>query len=153
MSNHLENIVSVYATTPRLIGKGSSPILEVENDVYKKLDPDFSKRKLLDRSGPNRLRQGDIVRVENQDGSSFVGVLIAINRRQLASNIVLRTKIGSVAVENRVAVFNSAVKSIDLIRVPAKRWKRSKLYFIRGQNKLDVGDVDAELRKLERRRL
>lgn len=121
--------------------------------MYKKLDPDFAKRKLLDRSGANRLRQGDIVRVENQDGSSFVGVLIAINRRQLASNIVLRTKIGSVAVENRVAVFNSAVKSIDLIRVPAKRWKRSKLYFIRGQNKLDVGDVDAELRKLERRRL
>jgi large subunit ribosomal protein L19 len=153
VANLLEKVVNVYESTPRLIPKGSSPIKEVEKDLYDQYDADGSKRRLFDKLNETRIRPGDVVRVTKTDKSSFVGVLIAINRRHLSTNILLRTKIGGTGVEERFNIFNPAVERVETLRVPAKRRKRSKLYFIRENTKLDVGDVDAEIRKSERRRV
>lgn len=147
------NVVDVYEPTARLIPKGSSPILAVQKDFYEKYDPEGKKRALFDPTSPTYIQPGDVVRVTKSDKSSFIGMLIAINRRQLATNILLRTKITGVGVEQRYNIFNPAVTEVELLRVPKKRYASDKLYFIRENSKLDVGDVDSEIRKAERKRM
>lgn len=146
-------VMDVYEPTPRLIPKGSSPILEVKKQLYQKYDPDGKKRALFDPNSPTYIQPGDVVRVTKSDKSSFIGMLIAINQRDLATNILLRTKITGVGVEQRYNVFNPFISQVELLRVPRKRWASDKLYFIRENSKLDVGDVDSEIRKTERKRL
>lgn len=144
------NVVPVYEQTPRLVPKGKSPKQVMTDKLYAKYDPDGSKRALFDKTKPTCPRAGDILRVTKKDKSSFVGMLLALNRNHLATTILLRTKISGIGVENRVHVYNPDVEKIEVLRVPAMRWPKEKYYFVRGTKKYDAGDLDSFVRRQNR---
>jgi ribosomal protein L19 len=74
-------------------------------------------------------------------------MLLGVQRHALATNILLRTKVGGVGVEHRFNIFSPNVAKIEQLRRPAKRRPKSKLYFIKTNPKIDVGDVDSQIRK------
>lgn len=144
------NVVEIYKTTPRLISKGTNPLLETEKDLYKEYDPQGLKRNFMDRK--QGVKAGDAVRVTKSDASTFIGMAIAIKRKGIGSTILLRTKIQGTAVEMTYNVYNPTITKLDIVRHPPKQKSKSKIYYIRGNVKYDAGDLDAEIRKSERRR-
>ncbi|KAH3679082.1 hypothetical protein WICMUC_001278 [Wickerhamomyces mucosus] len=116
-----------------------------------KLDPTFWRRDLIkpsERNGGSILRPGDIVRVmyNTRNIPTFTGQIIKISKKNLDSNLLLRNLINKVGVELNVKLFNPLISRIDLVRKPNKYKLRNRQYYIRG-NRLDVGDLDASLRK------
>ncbi|KAH3903572.1 mitochondrial 54S ribosomal protein bL19m SCDLUD_001214 [Saccharomycodes ludwigii] len=119
-----------------------------------RLDPTRWRRDIISRTSPNRLMTGDIVRVvynkKDSKNDDFMGYILGINRSGLTpqgSSILLRNHISKTSVELRVPVFSPLIERIDLIKRPSEnKRKRNKHYYIRG-TKLDVGDLEANLRK------
>lgn len=141
------NVLPVYKQTPRLIPKGSTALGVQENKLFDRYDPLGKKRALLDKSNPGCPRAGDILRVVKKDKSTFVGMLLALNRNHLGTTILLRTKIGGIGVENRFLVYNPDIEKIELLKVPTMRWPKQKYYFVRGTKKHDAGDLDGLVRR------
>lgn len=145
-----QQVLTVYQQTPRLI-HGKISALKVEQDkLFAKFDPSGEKRRLFDRRNPLSPLAGDIMRVTKKDKTSFVGMLIALNRSSLGTTILLRTKITGVGVENRFHVYSPDVEKIEILRVPVMRWPRQKYYFIRGLKDNDTGDLEALMRRQRR---
>lgn len=146
------NVIPVYKQTPRRIPKDSSALDVAEKKLFEKYDPTGAKRALFDKSKMTCPKAGDILRVVKKDKSTFVGMLLALNRNHVASTILLRTKIGGVGVENRFHIFNPHIERIEILRVPAMRWPKEKYYFVRGSKKYDSGDLDSFVRRQQRAR-
>lgn len=122
-----------------------------KSDQYAKLDPTFWRRDLIQPSERNNntvLRAGDIVRVMYNTRSvpSFTGQIVKISKKGLDANFLLRNLVSKVGVEMQVKLFNPLISRIDVVRRPAEYKKRNRQYYIRG-NRLDVGDLEASLRK------
>ncbi|ODV93635.1 hypothetical protein PACTADRAFT_35394 [Pachysolen tannophilus NRRL Y-2460] len=135
--------IKVYEPLPNA-HKDGKPLMDViRADQYKKLDPSGIKQKLLDSKNPTRLRSGDIVRInyKNNIKPSITGMIIALNRAGLESNLLLRNQVTKIGVELRVSVFNPIIERIDILRKPMTYRPRNKLYYIRN-NRLDVGDLE-----------
>jgi len=144
------NVVPVYEQTPRLIPRGSNPLDVQTQKMFARYDPDGSKRKMFSKKNPMCPRAGDVLRVVKKDKSTFVGMLLALNRNQLATTILLRTKIGSIGVENRFQIYNPDIARIELLKVPTMRWPKEKYYFVRGTKNHDAGDLDGFVRRQRR---
>lgn len=144
------NVIPVYEQTPRLIPKGQNALTLQEKKMFERYDKDGSKRALFDKTNPGCPRAGDVVRVVKTDKSSFVGMLLALNRNHLGTTILLRTKIGGIGVENRFQVYNPDIERIEVLKVPAMRWPKEKYYFVRGTKKHDAGDLDGFVRRQRR---
>uniref|UniRef100_A0A060TBX7 ARAD1B18348p n=1 Tax=Blastobotrys adeninivorans TaxID=409370 RepID=A0A060TBX7_BLAAD len=147
-----QNVVKVYKSTPRLIPKGTSPLQEAEKRLLDKYDPTRWKSNLIDRKNPDCIKPGDIVRIRKEDGTTFVGMTLGIKRNNVSSTILLRNRIQGTAVESNFNIFNPQIIGIDILRRPIVPKTQSKLYYLRGNAKYDVGDLDMEMRKAERRR-
>jgi large subunit ribosomal protein L19 len=144
------NTIDVYKTTPRLIPKGTNPVLETQKELYDEYDPKGWKRQFLNRD--EGVSAGDAVRVTKADGSTFVGLTLGVKRRGLGSTILLRTKVHGTAVEMTYSIYNPSITGLDIVRRAAKKKSKAKVYYIRGNVKYDAGDLDAEIRRSERRR-
>ncbi|EDO18784.1 hypothetical protein Kpol_1028p59 [Vanderwaltozyma polyspora DSM 70294] len=134
-----------------------------QQDIEDKLDVTKWRRRMLGRypPAPNevslKIKSGDIVRVvydsNKSDNDSFVGYVLGVDRKRLIqdSSLLLRNQISKTFVELRVPMFSPLIERIDILKrtddVPNKRKRRrNKHYYIRG-TKLDVGDLEAMLRK------
>jgi ribosomal protein L19 len=108
-----------------------------------KLDPTGWRSELL-----KNIRTGDVVRVMYTSRAipPFVGQVLALSKSQLDTNITLRNQVSKVGVEIKVKLFSPLVSRIDVVRKPHAYKKRNRQYYIRG-NRLDVGDLEASLRK------
>ncbi|CAN6674386.1 large ribosomal subunit protein bL19m [Trichomonascus vanleenenianus] len=146
------NVIDVYKQTARAIPRGTTAVLETEKHLMAKYDPTGEKQKFIARSSPQSVKPGDIVRVRKKDGSSFVGMNMGVSRSSVGSTITLRNQILGTAVEMVYNVFSPEITSLEILRHPVKAKKKAKLYYLRGNIQHDVGDIDAELRRAERRR-
>ncbi|GMM51323.1 mitochondrial 54S ribosomal protein [Starmerella bacillaris] len=146
-----ENVVKVYKPPQRLVPPGKDVLKLTQEKLFERYDPDGEKRKLFSRKNIMSPRAGDIMQVTKKDKSTFIGMLLALNRNGLGTTILLRTRIHGIGVENRFQVYNPDIEKIEILRVPTVRWPKEKYYFIRGLKKYDTGDLDALLRK-ERRK-
>lgn len=146
------NVIPIYKQTQRRIPRNTSPLEVAEKKLFEKYDPTGAKRALFDKSKTASPKAGDIIRVVKKDKSTFVGMLLALNRNHVASTILLRTKIGGVGVENRFHIFNPEIERIEVLRVPTMRWPKEKYYFVRGSKKYDAGDLDSFVRRQQRSR-
>lgn len=118
----------------------------------KKLDPEGWKRQLISKNAHQSLRAGDVVRVVYDRSKcsydSFIGYVLSVNHKELIqdSSLLLRNQISKTPVEMRVPVFSPLIERIDLLKKTDGKRQRNRHYYIRG-TKLDVGDLDAGLRK------
>lgn len=133
----------VYEPLPKL-RQGKDLMLFVKEAQYNKFDPSGVKRKILDKSNPEKLRSGDVVRIVYKEQSPAVGAVIAINKSGLGTTLLLRNMITGVGVEIHVPVFSPMVERIDIVRRPAKYKGRTKHYYIRN-TRLDVGDLESSI--------
>lgn len=108
-----------------------------------KLDPTGWRSTLL-----KAVRSGDVVRVMYSSRAipPFVGQVIAISKSHTDTNFTLRNQVSKVGVEMKVKLYSPLVSRIDVVRKPHAYKKRNRQYYIRG-NRLDVGDLEASLRK------
>lgn len=146
------NVVDVYKPTRRLIPKGANALIQTQSNLLQQYDPTGWKQDFISRTKEGHVNPGDIVRVQKSDDSSFIGMVIAINRNNLSTTIELRNKIQGTGVESIFNVFNPQIVAMDILRNPVKLKKKAKLFYLRGNVKYDVGDLDAEIRKSQRRR-
>ncbi|KAH3682597.1 hypothetical protein WICPIJ_006436 [Wickerhamomyces pijperi] len=143
-----KKIIDVYNP----LNYGRKDVMQTYKDSqYTKLDPTFWRRDLIKPSERNNgtvLRSGDIVRVmyNTRTIPAFTGQIIKISKKGLDSNLLLRNLISKVGVELHVKLFNPLISRIDVVRRPNQYKPRNRQYYIRG-NRLDVGDLDASLRK------
>ncbi|KAG7880592.1 hypothetical protein KL905_002566 [Ogataea polymorpha] len=131
--------MTVYEPLPKLRG-GQLLMDYIREAQYKKLDPSGEKRKLIDRSNPERLRSGDIVSVFYKNQKPVNGTIIMVKRSGIASAILLRNKITGLGVEVNVPIFNPNVMRIDILRRPASYRPRNRHYYIRN-SRLDVKEI------------
>ncbi|QLL31070.1 hypothetical protein HG536_0A08870 [Torulaspora globosa] len=123
-----------------------------KQDIETKLDPTGWRRELISKSTKNSLSAGDVVRVvydsKKCSYDNFVGYVLAVNRKNLAqdASLLLRNQISKTAVEALIPVFSPLIERIDVLRRADSRRKRNRHYYIRN-TKLDVGDLEASLRK------
>lgn len=142
--------MSVYEATPRLIKKHETPLALVEKQQLSNLDPEGWRRELVDRKSEKCLLPGDIVRVIKTDRTHFSGMVIAIKRNGLSTNLVLRNKITGLGVETRYQLYSPTIEKIELMRRPNKMKRRAKLYYVRGSAKHDVGDLETEIKSKQK---
>lgn len=114
--------------------------------MYETLDPSGQRRELINKANPECLRAGDVIKVTYVDRTSVLGQIIAIKRSNTDSNILIRNKITRLGCEVRIPIFNPRIKNIEVIQRPKRYLARSKHYYIRN-TRLDVGDLEANLRK------
>ncbi|AMD21461.1 HER182Cp [Eremothecium sinecaudum] len=143
-------VIPVY---PPAEVKPSANVLQRLGEAnLKVLDPSGAKRKLLAKSGELHLKAGCIVRVVYDSSkcnyNNILGYVLSVTRRQLIqdASILLRNFHFRTAVETRVPIFSPLVERIDIIRMPDGKRRRNKHYYIRN-TKLDVGDLEASMRK------
>lgn len=123
-----------------------------KQEVETKLDPTGWRRELVGKSAKSSLSAGDVVRVvydsKKCSYDNFVGYVLAVNRKTLVQDatLLLRNQIAKTAVEAMIPVFSPLIERIDVLRRADSRRKRNKHYYIRN-TKLDVGDLEASLRK------
>lgn len=146
----LENVVTVYQSTPRLVRKHETPLNLVEKEQLTQLDPHGWRKELVDKKSEKCLLPGDIVRVIKTDRTHFSGMVIAIKRNGLATNLVLRNKITGLGVETRYQLYSPTIERIELMRRPNKMKRRAKLYYVRGSAKHDVGDLETEIKSKQK---
>lgn len=143
-------VIPVY---PPAEQRQKSNLLRTLADVdVKKLDPEGWKRQLISKNAHQSLRAGDVVRVVYDRSKcsydSFIGYVLSVNHKELIqdSSLLLRNQISKTPVEMRVPVFSPLIERIDLLKKTDGKRQRNRHYYIRG-TKLDVGDLDAGLRK------
>ncbi|CEP22789.1 IMG1 [Cyberlindnera jadinii] len=135
-------VIKVYE--PLLKEKKKTNAMEKFYETQRaRLDPTGWRSSLL-----KSVRPGDVVRVMYTSRAipPFVGQVIAMSKKQLDTNITLRNQVSKVGVEVKVKLYSPLVSRIDVIRKPHAYKKRNRQYYIRG-NRLDVGDLEASLRK------
>ncbi|EGW32089.1 uncharacterized protein SPAPADRAFT_61170 [Spathaspora passalidarum NRRL Y-27907] len=121
---------------------GENAMAYLHKQLLKKHDPTGQRTNLI-----NTLRAGDIIRVTYMDRSDVSGRIIAIKRGQynLGGNILIRTKVGRIASELRIPVFNPNIRFIELVEKPKQYLPRNKHYYVR-ESSNDVNDVEAYLK-------
>ncbi|KAF9923482.1 hypothetical protein FBU30_006489 [Linnemannia zychae] len=91
---------------------------------------------LFNKSHPDCLRPGDVILVETLNStsadktSSFVGVLIAMDRRGLQSNFTVRNVVLKVGVEMKYMLYSPMIKSIRIMK-RGEGFRRAKLFYLR----------------------
>ncbi|AET37856.1 mitochondrial 54S ribosomal protein bL19m Ecym_2103 [Eremothecium cymbalariae DBVPG len=142
-------VLPVY---PVLESKSSDIIKQLSLKDLSTLDPQATRRKLIDRHDKDCIKAGDVVRVvydaSKCNRSTVVGYVLSVDRKQLIQDcsLLLRNHINKTAVEMRIPVFSPLIDRIDLIRRADGKRRRNKHYYIRN-TRLDVGDLDAGLKK------
>ena len=108
----------------------------IKEEEMNRLDPSGSRRALLDRGSPACLTPGSIVIVKRQQCLSkpnvgtFIGTLLEIRRKGVASSITLRNVVHRQAVELSIPVFSPLVKGIEVVR-KVNRFRRARLSLLR----------------------
>lgn len=119
---------------------------------YAKLDPEGWRRALITQGSPTRLLPGDVVRIvyKTRQMAPFMGQIIGISKGGVSASLLLRNNITKLGVELRVKIFSPLIQRVDVVKKPFKRRLRNKHYYIRG-TRLDVGDLEADLKKTRRK--
>ncbi|KAG0000605.1 hypothetical protein BGZ80_001570 [Entomortierella chlamydospora] len=118
---------------PQTRGQGLMQLISKEE--MKRMGAD-GRSKLFDKSHPECLRPGDVILVETLNSmstdksSTFVGVLIAMDRRGLHSNFTVRNVILKVGVEMKYMLYSPLIKSIRIMK-KGEGFRRAKLFYLR----------------------
>ncbi|KAF9356211.1 hypothetical protein BGX26_005601 [Mortierella sp. AD094] len=118
---------------PKTRGQGLMQLISKEE--VKRMGAD-GRSKLFDKSHPECLRPGDVILVETLNSmstdkaSTFVGVLIAMDRRGLHSNFTVRNVILKVGVEMKYMLYSPLIKSIRIMK-KGEGFRRAKLFYLR----------------------
>ncbi|KAG0052576.1 hypothetical protein BGZ83_002401 [Gryganskiella cystojenkinii] len=94
------------------------------------------RSKLFQKSSPECLKPGDVVLVETLNSmstdktSTFVGVLIAMDRRGLHSNFTVRNVVLKVGVEMKYMLYSPLIKSVRVMK-RGEGFRRAKLFYLR----------------------
>ncbi|MCP8717865.1 MAG: 50S ribosomal protein L19 [Asgard group archaeon] len=138
---------TVYEPLPTK--RNGQPVLEyVQQKLLAKHDP-TGKRRALVKNDSTGLRAGDIIKVTYLDRSDVTGRVIGIKRGDLnlGTNILIRTTMNRVGSEVRIPVYNPNIRNIECLYKPEKYLPRGKQFYIREHKRLDVGDVEAFIKK------
>lgn len=147
----VRKVIPVYPPVEK-IQKANIVQTLAKKDLDTKLDPSGWRRKLVGKSPKDSISAGDVVRVvydsKKCSYDNFVGYVLAVNRKNLIqdASLQLRNQISKTAVEATIPIFSPLIERIDILRKADSRRKRNRHYYIRG-TKLDVGDLEASLRK------
>lgn len=149
-AKHAKKVIPVYPPAEPV----SNPLVinELSATDLAKLDPSGAKRNLISANSETRISAGDVVRVvydsKKCNYDNFMGYVLSVDRKKLVqdASLLLRDHINKTSVEMRVPIFSPLVERIDLIRKSDGRRRRNKHYYIRN-TRLDVGDLDANMRK------
>ncbi|KAF9583983.1 hypothetical protein BGW38_007956 [Lunasporangiospora selenospora] len=118
---------------PQTKGQGLMELINKEE--AQRMDTD-GRSKLFNKREPECLRAGDVILVETLNAmstektSTFVGVLIAMDRRGLHSNFTVRNIILKVGVEMKYMLYSPLIKSIKVLK-KGEGYRRAKLFYLR----------------------
>ncbi|KAF9428105.1 hypothetical protein BGZ94_003374 [Podila epigama] len=107
----------------------------ISKEEVKRMGAD-GRSKLFNKSSPDCLRPGDVVLVETLNSmstektSTFVGVLIAMDRRGLHSNFTVRNVVLKVGVEMKYMLYSPLIKSVRVMK-RGEGFRRAKLFYLR----------------------
>ncbi|VEU23118.1 DEKNAAC104145 [Brettanomyces naardenensis] len=131
--------MTVYA--PLAAKRDGKPLMEyIREAQYGKLDKNGQKRKQFDLSNPERLRADDIVTIVYKDQKPITGQILVVKRQGIASDILIRNKVGGVGIDMHIPVFHPNILRVDVVRRPVNYRPRNRHYYIKN-SRLDVGDV------------
>lgn len=143
--------VNIYERHPRRLGNEHA-VTHVTNKLMAQFDPEGVKMPLMNPKSPSRIKAGDIVQVKTADGSLFTGLAMVVDFRGLATNLLLRSKITKIGIERRFKIFSPSVEAVKIIRRATQKYSADRLYYIRGHKRLDVGDLEASVKKAAAKR-
>ncbi|KAF9285107.1 hypothetical protein BGZ68_004156 [Mortierella alpina] len=115
--------------------KGQGLMQLISKEEVKRLGAD-GRSNLFNKSHPDCLRPGDVVLVETLNAmsadktSTFVGVLIAMDRRGLHSNFTVRNVVLKVGVEMKYMLYSPLIKSVRVMK-RGEGFRRAKLFYLR----------------------
>ncbi|KAF9153888.1 hypothetical protein BG015_002368 [Linnemannia schmuckeri] len=115
--------------------KGQGLMQLIAKEEVKRMGAD-GRSKLFNKSHPDCLRPGDVVLVETLNSmsadktSTFVGVLIAMDRRGLHSNFTVRNVVLKVGVEMKYMLYSPMIKSVRIMK-RGEGFRRAKLFYLR----------------------
>ncbi|RKP09002.1 translation protein SH3-like domain-containing protein, partial [Thamnocephalis sphaerospora] len=110
----------------------------VTAEELERLDPTGEKRALAMRRSQTCIKPGDVLLVESYTSrtkgttSRFMGVCIALYRKGIDTNILVRNIVERVGVEIRFPVYSPMVKRIEILR-RGEGYRRAKLFYLRRQ--------------------
>ncbi|KAF9008699.1 translation protein SH3-like domain-containing protein [Cyathus striatus] len=88
--------------------------------------------KLFSRRSPNRITPGSVVTVVSEQAPTvFTGIVLSIRRRGIDTSFLLRNIINRTGVEMQYFPSSPHIKEIRVVRRPAKRMRRAKLFYLR----------------------
>jgi ribosomal protein L19 len=109
-----------------------------------------ARQALLDRRQPDHLAPGCTVQVQTLSSktskrrSAFSGVCIAVRRKGIASNFVVRNQVLDEGVEVTFPLYSPLITSIRVLR--RERVRRAKLYYLKGDRERDPTVAEASSR-------
>ncbi|KAF9335268.1 hypothetical protein BG006_000486 [Podila minutissima] len=115
--------------------RGNGLMQLISKEEVKRMGAD-GRSKLFNKASPECLRPGDVVLVETLNSmstdktSSFVGVLIAMDRRGLHSNFTVRNVVLKVGVEMKYMLYSPLIKSVRVMK-RGEGFRRAKLFYLR----------------------
>ncbi|KAG0251547.1 hypothetical protein BG011_007525 [Mortierella polycephala] len=115
--------------------KGQGLMELISKEEVKRMGAD-GRSKLFNKSHPDCLRAGDVVLVETLNSmstdktSTFVGILIAMDRRGLHSNFTVRNVVLKVGIEMKYMLYSPLIKSVRLMK-RGEGFRRAKLFYLR----------------------
>ncbi|KAF9896202.1 hypothetical protein BX616_007931, partial [Lobosporangium transversale] len=107
----------------------------ISKEEIKRMGAD-GRSNLFNKSHPDCLRPGDVVLVETLNSmssdktSTFIGVLIAMDRRGLHSNFTVRNVVLKVGVEMKYMLYSPLIKSVRIMK-RGEGFRRAKLFYLR----------------------
>ncbi|KAI9595681.1 translation protein SH3-like domain-containing protein [Syncephalis fuscata] len=110
----------------------------VTTEHLERLDPTGEKRALLSRRSRSHINPGDVLMIESYTSRTkgtttrFMGVCIAICRKGVDTNVLVRNIVERIGVEFRFPVFSPMVKRIEILK-RGEGYRRAKLYYLREQ--------------------
>ncbi|KAG0231782.1 hypothetical protein BGW42_008615 [Actinomortierella wolfii] len=128
-----ESVIVPQQFKPQTKNKGLMQLISEEE--IKRLGADGRSR-LFNKKHPDCLRPGDVVMVESLNSmstdktTSFVGVLIAMDRRGVSSNFTVRNVVLKVGVEMKYMLYSPLIKSIRVLQ-RGEGFRRAKLFYLR----------------------
>ncbi|GMM29700.1 mitochondrial 54S ribosomal protein [Martiniozyma asiatica (nom. inval.)] len=131
--------MQVYEPLPAL-RQGKKLMDYIHEAQYAKFDTNGSKRSLLDLNNPERIRADDIVSVVYKNQKPISGQVLMVKRKGIASNMLLRQKMGGLGVEIMVPLFHPQIARVDIIKRPQNYRPRNRHYYIRN-SRLDVKEI------------
>ncbi|KAG0000938.1 hypothetical protein BGZ65_003939 [Modicella reniformis] len=114
-------------------GQGLMQLIDKEEIKRYGADGRFN---LFNKSHPDCLRPGDVLVVETLNSMSadkantFIGVLIAMDRRGLHSSFTVRNVILKIGVEMKYMLYSPLIKSVRVMK-RGEGFRRAKLYYLR----------------------